>query len=179
MKRLLAATLILAAAGCARTRHDPALAHADPPPQTNIQLVDAVADAQVRAGIIVQHTLYAHEFIPNGTILNDLGQRDLAILAEHYRRFPGPLNIQRGDASPDLYEQRVRHVVQALQQADIDTGWIKVTDGLPGGDGSPADRVLLVLRRSQQPPGGGTEGIWSPTGLVVSSTQTPVQAPQP
>jgi hypothetical protein len=179
MRRLIATALVLGMIGCEKPRQTQVAMTVEGPPSpcdTNVWLVNTVADAQVKNGVIARHTLYAHEFIPDSATLNDLGQRDLAILADHYRQFPGPLNIGRGDEPRELYERRVATVMQGLQQAGVDTNRIRAADALPGGDGSSSERVLLVLRRSQQSPRGAgaandTAAGLEPMGVMLKGSQ--------
>jgi hypothetical protein len=151
MKRLAAAVLAIVATGCERPESDRvALTVQDAPENSHGWLVQAVELAQVRKAVIAQHTLYPYQFVANSAELNELGQRDLGILAEHYSVYPGPLNVRRGNESDDLYDQRVNTVVQALHRAGVDTSRIRVENAMSGGEGSPADRVVLVMLRSQQ-----------------------------
>ncbi len=60
------------------------------------ELVNTVNNIQVENAIVTQHTLYPYHFVTDGAGLNDLGQRDLMVLARHYKEQPGALNVRRG-----------------------------------------------------------------------------------
>jgi hypothetical protein len=48
------------------------------------------------------------------------------------------LNVCRGDASEELYADRVRMVLASLKSGGVDTANVIITDGLPGGEGLPS-----------------------------------------
>jgi hypothetical protein len=170
MKRLVAAVLVVVAVGCERPESDRvAFTVGERPAESHGWLVEAVEVAQVRKGVIAQHTLYPYQFVADGAALNELGQRDLAILAEHYSVFPGPLNVRRGGASEDLYTQRIDTVVRAMGRAGVDTNRIQITSGMAGGDGSPSDRIVLVMQQSQKQAGG--ENSASGISLIGVATE--------
>lgn len=51
----------------------------------NSEMVRAYQNDQAANGIVRQKTLYAYHFVPESPILTELGERDLSILARHYR----------------------------------------------------------------------------------------------
>ena len=51
----------------------------------NVEMVRAYENDQIANGIVRQKTLYAYHFVPDTPILTELGERDLSILAKHYR----------------------------------------------------------------------------------------------
>lgn len=176
MKRLAAVMLVVAVAGCERSESDRvALTVQERPAESHGWLVEAVEMAQVRKGVIAQHTLYPYQFVADGAALNELGQRDVAILAEHYSVFPGPLNVRRGEAPEELYAQRIDTVVRAMARAGVDTDRIRIADAMAGGDGSPSDRVVLVMLRSQKPAGGDSSGGDSAKGIGLMGLTTEPQ----
>ena len=66
-------------------------------------VADAVRSASLNRAIIVQRTLYPYHFEVDSAALNNLGIRDLLVLAEYFEEHPGDLNVHRGDASFALY----------------------------------------------------------------------------
>jgi hypothetical protein len=117
----------------------------------NSSMVQDYYQRQVSAGIIREQTLYPYHFIVNGSGLNALGRRDLYVLTEHYLVNPGNLKIRHGEESKEIYDARVKMVVDAMTSAGVRMDRVKVTDGLPGGDGVSSDRVVLILEKFQEP----------------------------
>ncbi len=142
---LLAATSLLTVLGCEsvkkRTRVDKA--------SVNAKLVRSVQDTAIVNAIIRQHTVFPYHFVQNSSELNGLGQRDLQVLAEHYGKYPGQLNVRSGGASKDLYRARIETVLAFLHDAGVKTP-IDVGDDLPGGDGMPSEQVVLILKEEKE-----------------------------
>ena len=107
---------------------------------------------QVAAGVIAQHTLYEHHFVKFGGTLNELGERDVDILARHYKANPGRLSIRRGGADAKLYQQRVDTVVAAMAAAGVDTKRVTIVDEQPGGDGLASEFVVVILKDKMDKP---------------------------
>ncbi len=61
----------------------------------NEEIVRAYENEQVTNGVVRQKTLYAHHFLSDTPILTELGERDLSILAKHYRNNVIPNLTQR------------------------------------------------------------------------------------
>jgi len=123
------------------------------------RLVNWPLNTAISNGIIRQHTLFPYHFVNGATVLNELGQHDLAVLAAHYKDFPGKMNIRRGDADEALYRARVKTVLEGLTEAGVEADCIKVADDLPGGEGIPSERVVNILKeagRVRTRPGAGT-----------------------
>ncbi len=163
----VAVVTLAAAAGCDNGKERVARPQYDP--QTvDPWLVEVSSDLAVQNAVIRQHTLYPYHFVEYGAVLNELGERNLAILIEHYRRHPGPVNVRRGDASDSLYADRVATVRQALQDAGVDVEQVAVADRLPGGDGLPGEQVIRV---SRAPQGAGAVPPLAPLGLSIEGLQ--------
>jgi hypothetical protein len=113
----------------------------------DVELVNAINNVQVENAIITQHTLYPYHFVTDGEKLNDLGQKDFAVLAKHFTEHPGILNIRRGRTGTELYEARVAYVMSKLKEAGVETNRMSVSDGMPGGSGMPAERVVTIVQR--------------------------------
>jgi len=114
----------------------------------NSQLVRSYNDIAMQNAIVSQHTLFPYHFVENGAELNELGQRDLAALTNHFIKYPGHLNIRRHDTAEDLYEARVNVVHKRLVDAGIDMGRISISDDMPGGAGITSERVLIILEKA-------------------------------
>lgn len=122
------------------------------------ELVKTLNNAGVEAAIIREHTLYPYHFVSDGKALNELGERDFSVLAEHLQQYDGTLNVRRGETRADLYEARVAYILQKLNEAGIETGRISVKDGMPGGSGMPSERVVDVMSQPLEISGSGGAG---------------------
>jgi hypothetical protein len=122
--------------------------------------IDTLNDESISNAIVAQHTLYPYHFDNGSAQLNSLGERDVKVLAAHYVRSPGELNIRRGGADTALYEARVQSVTKLLTKFDVPAASIKVADKLPGGDGVSSERAVTILKRSYEssPLTGGSSG---------------------
>ena len=121
----------------------------------NAWLADSLHDAAMENAIIAQHTLFRYQFVSNAAVLNELGERDLNILAAHFKEHPGRLNIRRGDVAADLYQARIKGVVELLAKAGVDRGTrLRRTDPAPQGRG-------LISRRNPR-------RTYGPSGLKRS-----------
>jgi len=106
-----------------------------PETMVNTTLINSLNDMAMENAIISQHTLFPYHFIENAAELNELGQRDLAIIAKHFIEHPGCLNIRQNNIQADLYEARVRVVRDKLKEAGVNAERINIADGMPGGSG--------------------------------------------
>ncbi len=164
MKRLMIlamSTLIGATTGCKIT---------SPPMEdrgrTNAWLMQSIRDTSVDRAVIEQHTLFPYHFISNGAMLNELGKRDLEVLAAHYGEHSGRLNIRQGNIAADLYEARVATVVDALAVEGVERESITIADALPGGDGMASEHVVTILEDETAP------ASLSPSGSTTGGGQT-------
>jgi hypothetical protein len=108
-------------------------------------LIRSFHDVAWQNAIISQHTLFPYHFVDNGAELNELGRRDLAVLASHFKENPGRLNVRHDHVPDQLYEARVDLVVDRLKQAGIEIERLSVSDGMTGGSGMASERVLILL----------------------------------
>jgi hypothetical protein len=108
-------------------------------------LVQTLTNIGVENAVIAEHTLYPHHFVLDSDRLNELGERDLAILARHFSEQPGTLNIRRDRTPPSLYEARIAHVIGSLRDSGIEPERLSISDGMPGGSGMASERLLTVL----------------------------------
>ena len=162
------AVVLVALPSCATPDKNPELERRE-----NSWAGDAIRNASLNNAIITQHTIYPYHFAAGSSDLNDLGQRDLHVLAEHFVKshgaLPGELNVRRGDANDSLYEARVKVVLESLAQAGIPGGAVALKDGLPGGVGMPSDRVIKILKeklpmQATSSNGGSNSGSGSGSG---------------
>ncbi|MHC4117923.1 MAG: hypothetical protein ACYSWO_10495 [Planctomycetota bacterium] len=127
----------------------------------NSKLVNTYNDIAIQNAIISEHTLFPYQFVKNSAELNELGQRDLAVLAAHFARNGGHLNIRQLDTPADLYEARIGVVRKQLIDAGIDMGRINMSDGMPGGSGMASQKVSGILEQELQRVGTKTSTTYS------------------
>ena len=131
----------------------------------DVELVNSLNNLGVDNAIIAQHTLYPYHFVANGEELNELGLRDLSVLARHFAEREGTLNIRRGEIAPELYEARVTFVIEELKKAGVDTGRMGIADGMPGGSGMPSEQVVTIMRKPGET--SGSSGTTSYSGTIT------------
>jgi len=150
MKRfalMTAAALLVMLPGCKTEQtfsHDRAV--------MNAWSVDVYHTEMIHRAILTEHTLYPHHFVKHSAALNDLGERDIDVLTRHYADNPGPLNVRRGRAGDDLYEARLKTVVEYMRAGGVDLERVALADGFAGGDGMSAEQVLRNRARQGQRP---------------------------
>lgn len=133
--------ICVAMAGCGGNAKEPTLDRS----RINIGLINSYNDLAMQNAIITQHTLYPYHFVKNGTELNELGQRDLSVLAGHFRENPGQLNVRNDGLPVDIYTARVNLILDGLKKQGVDEKRISISDGMPGGSGMTSERVLKIL----------------------------------
>lgn len=137
----------------------------------NAWAIETVNDGAVRNAIIAQHTLYPYHFVEFSEQLNELGKRDVDVLASHLRRYPGGINVHRAGESDALYQARVKAVADALAAGGVAPATIKIADGMPGGDGNPSVRVISIMEAERQRMTAGASTPAAPdTTATASST---------
>ena len=130
---------------------------------------DMLLGASMERALIAQSTLFPYHFQADAAELNELGRRDLLVLAAHLREHAGSLSVRRGGATPELHEARVRAVLAALVTAGVPRDAVALRDGLPGGDGTSSARIVEVLGRPLLLGGAGTSS--------APQAATPVSGP--
>jgi hypothetical protein len=130
--------------------------------RADTELVRTLNNIGVENAILTQHTLYPYHFIADSEKLNELGQRDFAVLARHFGEHPGILNVRQGDGIPPaLYQARLVYVTSQLKEAGVAPGRVSISDGMPGGPGLRAEKVVTILMKgtelSAKPANGGTQ----------------------
>lgn len=128
----------------------------------NSKLVNTYNDIAIQNAVVSQHTLFPYHFVENGAELNELGQKDLAVLTSHFIKHPGHLNVRKHNTPGDLYKARVNLIRDRLQQAGIASKRISISDGMPGGSGMTSERVLVILEQE-------SEGTSTTTSTSIST----------
>ena len=118
--------------------------------QMNAGLITAYNDTAMENAIIAQHSLYSYHFVNNSDQLNELGRRDLSILAKHFKEYPGQLDISRDGTSENLYKARLAYVAGQLKKDGVDIFKLTISDGLPGGSGMASNDVVKINEANQK-----------------------------
>jgi hypothetical protein len=149
LERILGLCVVIAATGCQKA--DPDMKPSGPVNLSHRPANEAMLEnynvTMIDNAIIRQHTLYAYHFEQYGAELNELGRREADVLARHYRKYPGPVNLHQGEESDAIYQARIESLRQRLVQSGVDASRIAIGQDLPGGDGLPANQVVIVLNR--------------------------------
>ena len=131
----------------------------------NRALIDTYNDMAIQNAIVSEHTLFPYHFVKNGAELNELGERDLDILAKRFVEHTGQLNIRRGDTPADLYVARTNVVIDRLQKAGVDTERMSISDGMPGGSGMASERILTILESTDDGASASTSTTYESTTI--------------
>ncbi len=115
--------------------------------QTDSRLSTWAHEASVENAILAQHTLFPYHFVPNSAELNELGMRDLGVLARHYQENPGRLSVRRSGTEQGIYRARLDRVGQLLRQAGVNVAAVDIADAPAGGEGMDSEQVLHILRK--------------------------------
>ena len=82
----------------------------------DVELVNTLNNIGVENAIITQHTLYPYHFGVDAGELNELGQRDLMVLARHFKDHPGILNIRRGETAARALRRKGRPRAEPIER---------------------------------------------------------------
>ena len=118
----------------------------------NAWTIETHFDQQSDVAIIRQRTVFPHHFVDSTAQLNELGRDQVRVLARHFKRYPGSVNIRHDGDDPVLLEARVESVRSVMAETGVAVDL--VSNGVTGGDGITSDRVLVIL--SQEEP------VWQP-----------------
>jgi hypothetical protein len=116
----------------------------------NAWLGDCLNDDAVNNAIVAQRTLFPYHFVTDTAKLNELGSRDLAVLAAHFTERSGKLNVRRGTAPEELYVARVATVIDALASRGVASDRVAISDGLAEGEGMASEDVLFILENKEK-----------------------------
>lgn len=113
----------------------------------NSELINSYYDMAMENAVVTQHTLYPYHFVKDGAELNELGAKDISVLAKYFLSHPGNLNIRRGECSDSIYQGRVNFVLNELKQAGVKTNQMVVADDMPAGSGMPTEKLVKILAK--------------------------------
>ncbi len=156
---LIAATLSVAGCSTPPKKHTDSIVMKDEVQYAvDKEFVREPFNDQTRLGVIRQRSLYEVHFKQDSAKLSNLGQRDVAILAEALRSEGGRISVPKGIASDTLYAARIEQVRLALVEAGIDMANVKIGDENAGGIGTSTYQALLIqaeIRNSPMKQSGG------------------------
>jgi hypothetical protein len=139
----------------------------------NEAVVNSMLEVQVRNGVIAQHTLYPYHFEANSEALTEIGERNIRILADHFKNNGGSLNICRDHSSDELYDKRVAQVKSQLEELGVEGDRIVISDGMPGGEGMGSERLVTIMEKEYESrPLRGMSGTGVSTGMVSERAYT-------
>ena len=169
--RLLCASAILAAMSILGGCQDAISMDPESDAALDISLAESARSRPIKEAVIAHHVLYPYHFVSNAAELNELGLRDVAIMAEHFSNHPGSINIRRQDMPAALFQARVEAVCQALGKDNVDIKRIVIEDTLPAGDGMDSQRVLRIMAERPQTGGAtaGETGGYAPVGGTLGA----------
>ena len=116
----------------------------------NTMQINMLNDIAMENAIVTQCTLYPYHFINNSHQLNELGHKDLSILIDRFKQYPGHLNVQQGDTLSSVYQARVAYVYRQLENAGIDMMKVAIADEMPGGSGMSTDDVVEIQQADRK-----------------------------
>ena len=144
--------------------------------QADKWFVTSATDTAVKNGIIAQHTLYPYHFVNDSAQLNELGMKELGILADHYKANAGQLNVRQGNSSDELYKARLQTVNSELRHAGVVPEHVVVADNFAGGPGMRSERVSKALKDEEKALGSGSsEGSTSSSSTGAANQGTTSQ----
>lgn len=153
MKWLLIFTAAAYLTGCATGAGNEASGHRLTPDQleeANILLATELMDASATAGTVKSHTLFPYHFVESTAVLNELGEREMRILAAHYREHGGPLNLRRDSGAPTLHEERINAMLAFLHKEGVDTSRVRLTETTMGGPGVMSVEAIERMERARE-----------------------------
>jgi hypothetical protein len=115
--------------------------------ELHARIIESISDTGINNAIITQSTLFPYHFTHDGTELNELGYRDLGVLARHFKDRSGTLSVRQGSTVQDLHNARVTSVREFLIANGVDTDRIHFTDTPPRGPGISSEQVLQITAR--------------------------------
>ncbi|HWP41043.1 MAG TPA: hypothetical protein VNL70_08955 [Tepidisphaeraceae bacterium] len=147
-----AALVGLAVVGCSKDRKDRQVAEMVPDERTlNTMMVRAALEQDARNAVAAERIIYSHHFHPATASLNELGERQVQVLAEALRDQPeARVSVVQGEAGPELYKRRLEAVRARFAEAGADTGRLHVGPGVPGGPGISSELIWRSYQSAAQ-----------------------------
>jgi len=144
MRRLLLGILaVCTICGCQGAK--PRL-NAPPHGQTaNPSDMQASYEHMIDNALLTDMTVSDVHFLPHRARLNALGEERLSRLASLMQEYGGTIRFNTDLADDDeLVERRTEAILAFLDEVGLDTSAEVLAQGLPGGDGMPAEEAILI-----------------------------------
>ena len=116
---------------------------------------------QAEAGMLTMRSIQPSRFDNGTSRLNRLGRREIRVLATRYRTDPGTLSVARGGVDEEMYQRRVRAVMDELHANGVDTSRMILDEHVSGGQGMPSVEVIRIVQQ------GRTEKLRPEQGQVL------------
>ncbi|MFC1761635.1 hypothetical protein ACFL6U_06085 [Planctomycetota bacterium] len=110
-----------------------------------VVIVPSGCRSHVDNKVLSQSTLYAFHFTEDTSQLNTVGRYDLDVLLLRFKGYSGKLYVQKGDATSELYGERIESVVNALERAGVDESRIEIKDVTAKGKRPLGERVIVIM----------------------------------
>ena len=149
MKRILTLLLVLLTFNCG-CNDEEKTDTAKMKGSMNRSIIHTLRQMSIDKAVISEHTLYPHHFEYQQAQLNELGKKNLRVMSEYLQNSSGIVNISSQNTDQQLYSQRLQHVKDFLQNADIQTSRIKIDDGFPAGPGMPTTKLIKILTEESE-----------------------------
>ena len=130
-------TLCATLHGCASTGEIPANRRA-----RNAELAETFQQGAIHRAVVTQRVIYPYHFVVDSAKLNALGERDLDVLAGHFKENAGELRLRQIETPESLYKERVEAVLDFLDDRGVDSKSVQIVEDLPAGDGMASNEVL-------------------------------------
>lgn len=111
--------------------------------------VRAPLEASVEAGVVRSSTFYEYHFVDGRSKLTRLGERDLRILARHFRGDEWILSVRQGDAPDDLYVARCAIILERAGSFGVAEDSLQIVDAAPGGRGVTAENARRLAAQAR------------------------------
>ena len=152
-----AALVGLAVVGCRNDRKGKVVAEPAPDERTlNTMMVRAALEQDTRNAVAAERIIYSYHFHPATASLNELGERQVQVLAETLRDQPeARVSVVQGEAGDELYKRRLETVRARFAEAGADANRLHVGPGVPGGPGVSSELIWRSYQSAAQAGGNG------------------------
>lgn len=124
-------------------------------------------DRQEQQGVIAENAVYPYFFDGASADLLPVGERRMALLAEHLKSHPGTLSVLRGDAGNHLYQQRVDTVRKYLHAAGVASSRVAFSSQPPNGEGTSSADILEAYRMNKESNTTSSQNNYNATGTMT------------
>jgi hypothetical protein len=147
---ILAAAVVVVQAGCEQQQQSARDDAMHQETEYNEASVRDAWDQNARNAIVLQRIIHDHHFEPATAVLNDLGKRQVQVLAEAYGNQAVRINVWRGEQPAELYDRRVDVVREALVTRGMDAAKLTFGDGMPDGSGISSELIWNAYKQAAE-----------------------------